>query len=79
MGEGPDTGTAEFSRLVSAMTGAPVRQGNRVEIMRNGATLDAMVEEIASAKATIDCSSYIYWPGETADRFSDAFIERARD
>jgi cardiolipin synthase len=78
MGEGPDTGTAEFSRLVSAMTGAPVRHGNRVDIMRNGATLDAMVETIASAKATIDCSSYIYWPGETADRFSEAFIERAR-
>ena len=78
MDEGPDTGTAEFSRLLSAMTGAPVHHGNRVEIMRNGATLDAMVEAIASAKATIDCSSYIYWPGETADRFSDAFIERAR-
>lgn len=77
MGEGPDTGTAEFSRLVSAMTGAPVRHGNRVEIMRNGSTLDAMVEAIASAKATIDCSSYIYWPGETADRFSEAFSERA--
>ena len=72
MGEGPDTGTAEFSRLVSAMTGAPVRHGNRVEIMRNGPTLDAMVEAIASAKATIDCSSYIYWPGGTADRFSEA-------
>ena len=78
MGEGPDTGTAEFSRLVSAMTGAPVRHGNRVEIMRNGATLHAMVEAIASAKATIDCSSYIYWPGETTNRFSEAFIERAR-
>jgi len=78
MGEGPDTGTAEFSRLVSAMTGAPVCHGNRVEIMRNGSTLDAMVEAIASAKATIDCSSYIYWPGETADRFSEALIERAR-
>ncbi|MDP8961149.1 MAG: phospholipase D-like domain-containing protein [Actinomycetota bacterium] len=77
MDEGPHTGTAEFSRLVSAMAGAPVRHGNRVEIMRNGATLDAMVEAIASAKATIDCSSYIYWPGETTDRFSEAFIERA--
>ena len=78
MGEGPDTDTAEYPRLVSAMTGAPVRHGNRVEIMRNGQTLDAMVEAIAAAKATIDCSSYIYWPGEAADRFSEAFVERAR-
>lgn len=78
MPEGPAPGTAEFSRLVSAMTGAPLRPGNRVKIMRNGATLDAMVEAISSAKETIDCSSYIYWPSGTADRFSEAFIERVR-
>lgn len=77
LADGPAPGTAEFSRLLSAMTGAPRRVGNRVEIMRNGATLDAMVEAISSAKDTIDCSSYIYWPGEAADRFTDAFAERA--
>jgi cardiolipin synthase A/B len=74
----PSPGTAEFSRLVSAMTGAALRPGNRVKITRNGVTLDRMVEAIASAKTAIDCSSYIYWPGEAADRFTDAFIERAR-
>ncbi len=78
MKEGPAPGTPEFSRLVSAMTGAPLLLGNRVKVMRNGSTLDAMVEAISSAKKTIDCSSYIYWPGPTADRFSEAFIERAR-
>jgi cardiolipin synthase len=45
--------------------------------MRNGATLAAMLEVISSAKATIDLSTYIYWPGDTADRFSEALIERA--
>jgi cardiolipin synthase len=55
-----------------------VRLGNRVRVMHNGATLDAMVEAISSAKETIDCSSYIYWPGATADRFTEAFIERVR-
>ena len=78
MPETPQPGTAEFSRLVSAMTGAVLRPGNRVKITRNGVTLDLMVEAIASAEATIDCSSYIYWPGEAADRFTEAFIERAR-
>ncbi len=78
MKEGPAPGTPEFSRLVSAMTGSPLLLGNRVKVMRNGSTLDAMVEAISSAKKTIDCSSYIYWPGPTADRFSEAFIERAR-
>ncbi len=78
MSEAPTPGTPEFSRLVSAMTGAPLRLGNRVQVLRNGATLEAMVEAIPSAKNTIDCSSYIYWPGGIADRFSEAFIERAR-
>jgi len=78
MPEAPAPGSAAFSRLVSAMTGAPLQPGNRVTIMRNGATLDAMVEAISSAQRTVDCSSYIYWPGPTADRFSEAFAERAR-
>lgn len=74
----PVPGSAEFSQLLSAMTGAPLRMGNRVRIMRNGITLDAMLEAISGAKETIDLSSYIYWPGETADRFSEALIERAQ-
>ena len=73
----PSPGSAEFARLVSAMAGAPLRPGNRVVIMRNGATLGAMLEAIASAKATIDLSSYIYWPGDIADRLGEVLIERA--
>lgn len=73
----PAPGSAEFARLVSAMAGTPLRPGNRVVIMRNGTSLEAMLEAISSAKATIDLSSYIYWPGDIADRFSDALVERA--
>ena len=76
--EPPAPGSAEFCRLVSAMAGTPLRVGNRVRIMRNGITLKEMLEAISSAKETIDFSSYIYWPGETAGEFSEAFIERAR-
>ncbi len=76
--EAPGPGTAEFSRLVTAMTGAPVHQGNRVEVVRNGATLEAMVNAISSATRTIDLSSYIYWPGPLAERFTEALIDRAR-
>ncbi|MCA1692644.1 MAG: phospholipase D-like domain-containing protein [Actinobacteria bacterium] len=78
MPEGPAPGTDEYSQLVTAMTGAPVRLGNRVDVMRNGVTLDAMLEAISEAKKTVDCSSYIYWPGPTADRFTEVFIERAQ-
>jgi len=74
----PAPGSPEFSRLVTAMTGAAPSLGNRVRVMHNGATLDAMLDAISSAKETIDCSSYIYWPGAIADRFSEAFIDRVR-
>ncbi len=73
----PVPGSPEFSSLVAAMAGTPQRDGNRVRIMRNGITLEAMLEAISSAKETINFSSYIYWPGPTADRFSAALIERA--
>ncbi len=73
----PQPGTPEFTHLVEAMTGATQRAGNRVKVMRNGATLDAMVDAVSQAKRTIDFSSYIYWPGSTADRFSAALAERA--
>ena len=75
--ESPQPGTPEFAHLVEALTGAPQRPGNRVEIMCNGATLDAMVAAIRQATRTIDFSSYIFWPGPTADRFSAALAERA--
>jgi len=75
--DAPAPGTGEFTQLVSAMTGAPLHHGNRVTVMRNGATLDAMLDAVSGAQRTIDLSSYIYWPGEAADRFSAALIERA--
>jgi len=71
-------GSLDFSRLLEAMTSAPLRTGNRVRVMRNGETLVEMLEAISSAKTTIDFSSYIYWPGEIATGFSDALVERAR-
>jgi len=74
----PAPGSEEYSRLLMAMTGGTVRGGNRVRVMRNGATLEAMLEAIRSATRTVDMSSYIYWPGTTADRFAEALIDRAR-
>ncbi len=78
MPEAPVPGTAEFSGLVSAMSGAPLRLGNRVQVLRNGTTLEAMLAAISAARETIDFSSYIYWPGLIADRFTQTLIERAR-
>lgn len=77
--DAPAPGTAEFARLLEVATAAPVRAGNRVEVLRNGdQTFPSMLDAIASAQETIDFSTYIYWPGDITERFTDAFLERAR-
>ncbi|MDP9071136.1 MAG: phospholipase D-like domain-containing protein [Actinomycetota bacterium] len=74
----PFPGSPEFARLIEGMTGATLRPGNRVTVLRNGCrAFPAMLEAIASARETIDFSSYIYWPGAITDQFTDAFAERA--
>ena len=74
----PAPGSGEFARLIDAMTGASLRHGNRVQVLRNGCQMfPAMLEAISSAKETIDFSSYIYWPGAITEQFTDAFVERA--
>ena len=75
----PSPGSAEFARLVQGITGASVQGGNRVRILRNGdRTFPAMLDAIGSAQATIDLSSYIYWPGDITTEFTRALCEKAR-
>ncbi|CAA9243270.1 MAG: Cardiolipin synthetase [uncultured Acidimicrobiales bacterium] len=75
----PAPGSAEFDRLLSAVSGSTPTSGNRVSVLRNGGrTFPSMLAAIASATSTIDLSSYIYWPGEVASAFTEALAERAR-
>ena len=75
----PPVDSADFARLVEALTGAPLRLGNRVEILRNGCRIfPAMLDAIAAAEHTIDFATYAYWAGDIAPRFADALCERAR-
>ena len=75
----PPPGSIEFARVIEGLTGATMRHANRVKVLRNGAqTFPAMLEAIDSAQATIDLSSYIYWPGGITDQFTKALCEKAR-
>jgi cardiolipin synthase len=75
----PAPGTPGFARLVDSWCGAPVRPGNRVEVLRNGSeTFPSMLDAIASATQTIDFCNYIFWKGEVATTFAEALMERAR-
>ena len=75
----PAPGTCEFARLIEGFTGASVRSGNRVQILRNGCrTFPSMLDAIAAAQHTIDLSSYIYWPGDITNQFTQALCDKAR-
>ena len=75
----PAPGTPGFARLVEALTVAPLRQGNRVRVLRNGKEIfPAMLEAIRSARATIDFATYVYWTGRIAPEFAHALADRAR-
>jgi cardiolipin synthase len=74
----PQPGMADFARLVEVLTVAPLRQGNRIIILRNGCEIfPAMLEAIRRARQTIDFATYVYWTGSIAPEFADALAERA--
>lgn len=76
----PAAGTAEFARLLESLTQAPLREGNRVEILRNGDEIfPSLLKQINGAHTTICFASYIYWAGGAAEEIAEALAERARE
>src|SRR6266540_2174998 len=69
----PAPGSPDFSRLVEALTVAPLREGNRVTVLRNGSEIfPAMLDAIRAAERTVDFATYVYWTGSIAPEFADA-------
>jgi len=68
-----------FLQTMYALTGLPLTEGNRVEILKNGVCFfPAMLAAIRAAKKTINLEFYIYWDGEVGRMFAEALAERAR-
>jgi cardiolipin synthase len=68
-----------FLQTLHALTGAPLTQGNRVEILRNGVQIfPSMLSAIRGAKKTINLEFYIYWDGQIGRQFAEVLAERAR-
>jgi cardiolipin synthase len=76
--DSPAPGTPDFARLMEALTGAPMRQGNRVSVLRNGCEIfPAMLDAIRSAERTVNFATYVYWTGSIAPEFAEALAGRA--
>ena len=68
----------EATFLPSALPGAAMTSGNRLELLENGdAFFPAMLAAISSARKTVNLEAYIFWSDEVGTRFRDALAERA--
>lgn len=74
-----DACSSEFSHKLVATSQAVFYRGNRIEVLTNGATFyPAMLQAIKASTQSVNLECYIFHPGEIADRFIEALIERAR-
>jgi cardiolipin synthase A/B len=69
----------QFRSTTSHLLGPEVVNGNRITTLLNGdQAFPAMLDAIRSAKHSVSFEGYIFWSGAVAQRFADAFSERAR-
>jgi len=74
----PDTDL--FLSVITATCQASVHDGNRVDILTNGAEFyPAMRDAMLLARSSINVEAYIFQPGRAADMLIDAMVARARE
>jgi cardiolipin synthase len=70
---------APLDLLLEREVGVPVREGNELELVENGAVFDALEEEIRAARETIHISEYLWMgEGDPSERIGRALLERRR-
>jgi cardiolipin synthase len=63
--------------LLEREVGVPVREGNEIRLVENGAVFDALEEEIRGARETIHISEYLWMgEGDPSERIGRALLER---
>ena len=68
-----------FPDYLARLLGHPITSGDRYVVLRNGdETFPAMLGAIERASRRISFETFIYSPGEAADRFTTALIDAAR-
>jgi cardiolipin synthase A/B len=78
-GEALEVGDPAFLRACEALTGAPIAEGNTVELLVNGDEIfPAFLDVIRGAEHTIELGTYAYWRGDIAREVAETLCERAR-
>jgi cardiolipin synthase len=74
-----DPSDPAFMRVAAELTGAPVSEGNDIELLVNGDEIfPAFLETIRGAEQTLNLLTYVYWRGDIAVDVADALCERAK-
>jgi cardiolipin synthase len=69
----------EFLHVLSALTRAPIRHYDKLEVLTNGEVYyPAELDAIRKAQRSINLEAYIFQDGEVAGQFVKALAERAR-
>lgn len=78
-GDRLDVGEPGFLRTCESLTGAPVTEGNAVEVFVNGDEIfPAFLETIQAAERTVSLLTYVWWRGDVAEDIASALCERAK-
>ncbi len=67
-----ETTIAETFRAIAALTWSSVTEGNRVQIIQNGAFFDALLADAAAARHSIHLETFLWHNGDVSDRVGDA-------
>ena len=74
-----DLASEPFLRMLSALVGAEVHKGVRVEVLTNGEVYyESELHAITQARRSVNLEAYIFEKGEVTRRFLAAMAERAR-
>lgn len=78
--DGLRVGDRGFLRAAEALTGAPISEGNDVELHVNGdAIFPRFLAAIDAAEHTITLETYIFWAGALADDVADHLCAKAAE
>jgi cardiolipin synthase len=79
-GERLHVGTRDFLRAAEMLTGAPISDGNEVELRINGDEIfPTFLETIRSARHSVNLTTYVYWQGEIAIEVAETLAAKAEE
>jgi cardiolipin synthase len=74
----PGAAEPELIELASALTGASIRPGHRIEIVTDSGAYGRMEDDLRSARLSITLQTYFCRTGALGTRWADILAERAR-